>query len=137
MAKTRVKGLGTLLKATISSTLTTIGMRVSIGGPDMSVNVKDVSHLDSTHVEKLPTIPDSGTLSLSMFYDPTDSTDTFLFGLSQTPAVTVFALIIASGTPATFTFSGILTKFSPNGMEVDGYIGADVTIDITGAVVQT
>lgn len=132
-----VKGLGTLLKVTIASTLTTVGLRVSISGPDMSVGVKDLSTLDSTHAEKGPTIPDSGSISLSLFYDPTDATHTNLFTLANTPAVVVWALVIPTGTPATFTFSAILSKFALNGMEVDGYLGADVTLDITGAIVQT
>ncbi len=134
---TKVKGLGTLLKVTISSVLTTVAQRVSIGGPDQSVGVKDVTTLDDTHVQKLPTISDSGQMNLTIFYDPTDSVHTFLFGLAQSPASVVWALVVPTGTPATFTFTAILTKFSANGMEVDGYLGADITLDISGAIVQT
>jgi hypothetical protein len=136
-----VPGEGTLLQIKIASVFTTIGNRVSIGGPASEVNAVDKTNLDSTLREYRPSqIPEAGRLSLSVFYDPNDSTHQILPSRVKTPGtIDDFKLIFndGMGTPANETFSGFVTKFEKNGMEVDGNLGADVEIQLTTLVTST
>ena len=49
-----VPGEGTLLKISISGTFTTVGQRVSLDGPTISVEVIDTTHLDSIQKTSRP-----------------------------------------------------------------------------------
>jgi hypothetical protein len=132
-----IPGLGTLLKATITSVLTTVAQRVSIDGPEMSVGTAETTNLDSTWKTFRPTLPDGGTLSGTLQYDPKDASHAFLFTLISSPSQTgnVMNLVFKDGTIAAFT--GILTKLKPTGMEVEGNLEAEFEIKVTGAIVIT
>ena len=129
--------LGTLLKVTISSTLTTVAQRVKLDGPELTVGTAETTNLDSTVKTYRPTIPDSGKISGTLQYDPQDSTHSFLFGLYSTPATNAMALVFADTGPTTFTFTGILTKLKPTGIEVESNLEAEFEIQITGAVTHS
>jgi hypothetical protein len=132
-----IPGLGTLLKATITSVLTTVAQRVSIDGPEMSVGTAETTNLDSTWKTFRPTLPDGGTLSGTLQYDPKDASHAFLFTLISSPSQTgnVMNLVFKDGTIAAFT--GILTKLKPTGMEVEGNLEAEFEIKVTGDIVIT
>ena len=138
---TTLPGLGTLLKLKIAGTFTTIGQRVSIEGPDAELGIRDTTHLDSQYKGKRPTLPDLGKISLKVFYDPNDTTHQTarakVFTPPSTPDLFQLAYADGLGTNAIDAFSGYIKKWTPNGMEVEETLGADVEIEITDAYTFT
>jgi hypothetical protein len=139
---TPIPGLGTLLQIKIGGVWTTIGQRVSIEGPDAELGIRDVTNLDSVYKGKRPTLPDLGKLTLKVFYDPNDGTHEAcrarVFAPPSTPDL--FQLIWndeMESTHATDAISGFITKWTPNGMEVEETVGADVEIDLTDSYAFT
>lgn len=133
-------GLGTLLKLTIASVLTTVANRVSLDGPSMEMGTAETTTLDSTVKTFRPTILDNGEISGSLYFDPQDPTHVAVKALltASPPAAAVWNLIFADGTHlTTYSFSGILTKLEPNGMEVESNLGADFSIKVSGAITET
>jgi hypothetical protein len=133
-----VQGKGTLLQHGVAGTpivYTTIAKRVSISGPEMSVAEIDATDLDSLAMESEPGLPDAGSISLTINYDPESATHQLLFDLVFTPTVELWQLVTKDGTK--FPFSGWLSKFSPTGMEVNGKLTADIEIRVTGVIEPT
>lgn len=131
-----LKGEGTILAYSADgTTYTTIAQRVTISGPKMEVAEVETSDLDSTVKTFRPSgVPDSGSLDLEVYFDPDDTQHTAIRALMATPAVKNFKLTLTDGTPATATFAGFPTSFELNGMEIEGNLGANVSIKITGAI---
>lgn len=132
-----IPGHGTLLKITISSVLTNVAQRVTIDGPEMSVGTAETTNLDSTWKTYRPTIPDGGTLSGTLQYDPNDASHEFLFTMISSPpqAGVVMNLVFKDTTVAAFT--GILTKLKPTGMEVEENLEAEFEIKVSGPITIT
>lgn len=127
-------GLGTVLSyedQTTPGTYHPCVQRVSIDGPDMAVGEADATHLDSAFKTRRPTLPDPGDLTFSAFYDPNDTSHTFLFGLVGTPKVINWKLAFHVTPAAVASFAGFLKGFKPNGMEAESNLGVDVTIALT------
>lgn len=127
-----VAGLGTKLQLSISSTLTDIANEVEIDGPDWQVGTAETSVLTSTVRTYRPTIPDSGELTMTIYYDETNATHTALTALMTTPAVGSWKLIFVD--THSYAFSGILTQFKTTGMTIDDNLSAEITIKLTGAI---
>jgi hypothetical protein len=127
------------LQGTISGTLTTITQRVSIDGPDGSVGVKETTDLDSTAVERRPTLPDGGDISGQIWLDPADTTHQWLATQQATPPAlpTPWKLLFNTTPPHSGTFNGILTQYKVGGMTTDGYLTADFKISLSGIVTWT
>jgi hypothetical protein len=132
-----IPGLGTLLKVTITSVLTAVGQRVSIDGPEMSVGTAETTNLDSAWKTFRPTIPDGGTLSGTLQYDPKDTGHTFLFTLISSPPQGGNAMTLDFEDGSIAAFTGILTKLKPTGMEVEGNVEAEFEIKVSGAITIT
>lgn len=136
MAKNPAKG--TLLKATISSVLTTVAQRLSLDGPSMEVGQAETTDLDSGAWKTYrPTIADGGEVSGTLLYDPADTTHAFLFTQIGAPTVIVWNIVFADAAPTTFSFSGFLTKLAPTGIEVEANLEAEFAIKVTGAVTKS
>ncbi len=126
-------GQGTILKMTISSTLTAIAQVLEIEGPGMSVGIKDNTNLSSTAKRKRAQLPDGGTISATIQYDPADATHVFLtttIGTWPQP-VNACELDFTSATHKA-TFNAILTKFAPKGMNTEDNLEADIELEIDG-----
>jgi hypothetical protein len=124
-------GEGTILK----HGSVTVAQRVSIGGPSMSVGSVEKTNLDSTAKEYRPGLFDMGELSLSLQYDPKDSSHQGITTSMTTKAVETWTVQWVDG--STLSGSGFVTAFNPGGMEVEGNVSADVTIKYTGVVTFT
>lgn len=134
-------GKGTLLQHGVAGTpvtYTTIAQRVEIDGPESEMGTRDTTDLDSPAKEYGSTIYDTGELSLTINWDPGDTTHTLLTTLQQAGTLELWQLVftdtVTEGVAAgsTFAFSGILTKFKPGGMTVEGTLTAEVTIKGSG-----
>ncbi len=130
-------GKGTLLKATISTVLTTIAQRVSIDGPEWTVGTAETTNLDSANKTYRPTLPDPGKVTGTLEFDPQDPTHLFLIGCMTTPVVVVWNLVFEDADNTVFSFSGFLTKLKPTGMEVESNLEAEFEIQLTGAITHT
>lgn len=132
MAK-KTKSLGTLLQANISG-FQTIGQRVSIDGPSGSNEMVDISDLDSPAVERGPTIPDGGDVSLSIWFDPTDPYHMQLETWRASPPSTApqFKLVFPTTPTKSVTFNAWVSEFKPTGIESKGYLQAEVKLSVTG-----
>lgn len=128
---------GTILQLSISSTYTTVAQNVSLDGPDSEVGTRDTTHLLSTAKTFAPTIPDGGTVSGTLLYDPRDTTHDALFGLIWAPAVSLWKLTFADTGQTTFAFNGILTKLTPTGIEVEANLEASFEIKVSGVITET
>src|SRR6478752_7344362 len=93
-----VQAKGTLLQHGVPGTppaitYTTIAQRVSIDGPEMSVAEIDATDLDSLAMESEPGLPDAGSVSMTINYDPKSATHQLLFDLVFTPTVEPWQLV--------------------------------------------
>jgi len=130
-------GQGTVLKATIASTLTQVAQMVTLSGPNCEVESIDKTLLTDTKKRYRPGLPDGGEVSGTAFYDPNDPTHLFMFGLLAAPAIIAWELVYHDAEGTKEDFSGFLTKFERNGMEVNSNLGVDFTIKLDGLSTQS
>jgi hypothetical protein len=133
-------GQGTVLKATISSTLTAIFQLLEIDGPSVEIGAKETTNLTSTAKTYRAQLPDAGELNFSVQYDPADTTShQFLQTAVMTwPQVAVawtlnFNTVVAHN----WGFSAFVTKFKPKGMNEDDNLEADLSLKVSGAITFT
>jgi hypothetical protein len=137
MATAVYYGQGAVLKMTIASVLTAIAQVVELEGPAITVGIKETTNLGSTSIRKRGQLPNSGTISGTLQFDPTDTTQTFLTTLINTwpqpPTVSEIDFPMVTGTHKA-AFSAILTKFSLKGMNEEDNLEADFEMEIDGLV---
>lgn len=108
----------------------------SINGPDGQASWIDTTDLASTGKEGRPGLKDEGQVRLSIFYVPDNSPHTTLRNAYSNRALKTFAIDFTDAAPVRrWEFSAYVIGFSVRG-EVDGAIQADVTLRITGAIVE-
>ncbi|HEY2250908.1 MAG TPA: phage tail tube protein [Planctomycetaceae bacterium] len=131
--KYSAKGLTLLLS--ISSVYTAIGGVSTLAGPDAEVERVGTTALDSgVGKEKLPTgYTDGGTVTGTCFFDPANVSQKACTALLAAPAVSAWKTTYPDVAPTSWTYSGILFKFTPKG-EVGQVLTADFSIDVTGLV---
>lgn len=129
--------LGTLLKLSIASVLTTVGLDLSLDGPSMEVGTRETTYLGSAAKTFKPTIPDGGEVSGTLLYDPQEPSHLAMFNLIWAPALSSWSMVFQDVGPTTFAFQGILTKFSPTGIEVESNLEAEFTIKVSGVVTES
>ena len=138
-----VRGEGTLLAVDIagSTTFVTVAQRVTITGPKMEVASIETSNLDSIVKTFRPSaVPDPGTIDMECYFDPDDTTHQAIRALMGLPLATAstalpnWRLTLTDGTPVTATFKGFPTSFELNGMEIEGNLGANISVKISGAI---
>lgn len=134
-----VVGEGTLLKVEISSTLTTVAQLVSMEYSGVEVVSVPTTVINTTGAKSFRpgTIPDSGELTFTLFYDPADTVHANILTNTKAPAVRNWSVTYTDTGGAVDTFAGFVTKFAPNGFEQESNVGASVTIKITGAITLT
>jgi hypothetical protein len=127
-------GSGTLLKLGTA----TVAQRVSIDGPEIAVEAIPTSNLDTTGGKTFrpSLIYDPGTLSLTVQYNPKDTTHQSVLALMvPTPTAGNWTLQFTDG--STYAFSGFPTKWKVTSVELEENIEADVEIQISGNIVIT
>ena len=141
MAATNFGGLGTQLLLTISSTPTVVAEMVELDGPDSSVATRDTTTLGTVGPRTYaPTIGDSGEVSGTCLYDPTDSVHQTVAALIATPGTTTQTWELKYPQIAGTTkdvFQGVLTKWKQTGMKVEENIQVEFSIQVSGAITRT
>jgi predicted secreted protein len=109
----------------------------NISGPNLSVDVEDVTSHDSTGAweEVVATIIRSGEITMDIVYDPAHATHKYaagglLYDLVQRTAIE-FTLVFPDDASTTWTFNALITGFEPTG-PVGGELGATVKFKVTG-----
>ena len=116
-------------------TYTAIGEVVGFDGPSGSAAIIDTTNLSSTGREKNMGLPDYGAFSLSLNYDPADTKQDALW-TAFTGQSTVLVRITLTNSPAeTWSATCYVTAFSHR-VQLDAVVGADITLEITGAVTK-
>ena len=132
-------GLGTILQLSVASTFTTVANRVTIDGPTREVTTAETTTLDSTVRTFRGVILDNGEVSGTLYFDPQDPTHLALTGLLTAFPIAPgsWKLKFADAAATTYSFSGPLTKLALNGMEIEGNLGADFTIKVSGPITES
>lgn len=138
MATTSARyGFGSLLKRGDGGSpevFTTVAEVVNIGEITTKLNVADATHMESddAHMEKIPTLLESGDISVELNFLPGDTTQTALRNDMLNRAKRNFQITI-SGSAKTLTFAGYVTSHGP-AIPHDGKMTLSVTLTPTGKV---
>jgi hypothetical protein len=108
-----------------------VGEQVSFTGPGGTGGTYPVTNLQSTRVEKRPSLPDEGDFNFECNLVPGDAGQQALLADPASRAVRTAVLELSDGT--TLTFQAYCTGFSIAGA-VDNKVSASVSLAITGEV---
>lgn len=142
MAESRARlGYGTLLERRIAASPENwqlIAERVSLGGPSMSRDAPDVTHMDSPNGwrEFIPGLKDGGEISVEGNFvpdDPSQNVETGLLGEFYSDVRGLWRIVfpLTGSPPVIWTFTGIMTGFELD-MPVDDKLAFTATIKISG-----
>lgn len=123
-----------VLKHGVSSTYTAIAQVVSIDGPDIKVGSCDNTVLGATVKVSRGTIPDNGTVSMTIFFDPQNTLHKSIYGFAATPSTEQWEIAFGDTGTTTCAFTGYISGFKVNGMEVESNLGADIEITVASAL---
>jgi hypothetical protein len=139
MSSQALEAQGTVLKignGASPEVFTAISEIKNFTGPGGAAAVIDVTDLSSLAKEKRMGLADEGQLSFVLHYIPSDTQHAALRAARASRVETNFQIEFTDASPSTvWSFSGFVTNFSVSG-SVDGVIEGNVTIEITGAIVE-
>lgn len=100
--------------------------------PNVEAETIDRTDFDSTqgYREYIMGLIDAGEVSLTVNYDPAETTQDDLLSDLNSRTKQTYALVWPDGT--TWEFDAFVTGFSPAGIAVDGGVDADFTLKLTG-----
>jgi hypothetical protein len=101
------------------------------GGPDGTASEIDTTHLGSTAKEFLMGLPDEGSISLSINWEPSDNGQQAVIAARKARTEKDFKITYSDSSTA--TFKGYVLGLSSSGA-VDGKIDGSITIRITDEV---
>jgi hypothetical protein len=115
-----------------------IGQVVSIDGPTGSQGTIDVTHLSSVARESIASLPDFGTVSCSVIWDPVTASVEHdeLWADFNAGNVVTYQIRLSNSPQTELTFDATITEH-PISIAVDDKVGATITFKCTGAVVLT
>lgn len=134
-----LSAIGTLLKkgdGQVVEVFATIAEVKDITGPELSLDVQDVTSQDSEDgwEEVVPTILKSGKVTFDLNFIPTDETQDAHTGLISDMVGKVkrnFKLIFPDAAATTWSFAAYVVEFKPTA-PVSGILTASVGLKITG-----
>lgn len=124
--------------AILGHAMQNIGEVVSFNGPSPNAGLIDITNLQSTAKEKLPTVVDSGQLSISVLFDNEASDADLHQNLERDMAARTPRFFdvkftdngSVSSQPGAVYFQGYVNSFAVSGA-VDNALKADMTINIS------
>lgn len=108
----------------------------TLGGPDGSSPLIDVTDLDSTAKEYLLGLKDEGSFSLGIMYIPANSVHQTLRAAFNNSTTMQFRMTFSDAGTTVWEFTGLVQNFPMSGA-VDEVIAATVTIKISGSIYET
>jgi hypothetical protein len=128
-------GQGTILKATISDTLTAIFQLVENEGPEITVGGKDKTSLADVAVRMRAQLPAGGKPTFKVQYDPADPTHQWIVTTVTTfpqPTAAWSLICNTQSGSAGFSFNAFVSKFGLIGMNQEDNLEAEVELTIDG-----
>ena len=132
MAKIKVKG--TIIKQTISSTLTAVAQITEFNHSGAESETYDATTLETSGAGKEYSqtgYAEGGSVDFNMFYDPALAGHKAITALITTPANCVWNITFADAAPTTCAFTSAGVGFGFTGAMNDG-LKADVNLKLTG-----
>lgn len=133
MAQT-TSGLGTKLSYYNGSAYVPIANRVTIDGPNITVGNVSTMGLDDTCAQSRPTYTDYGDLNLTTFFNPGETTQTYVYGLIGANASSWQLSFTPLGSNHSWTFNAFVTGFNLTGMDADGNLQYALSLKINGPI---
>ncbi len=126
-------GQGTILKMTISSTLTAIFQCKEIDGPDVTVPDIDKTNLADVFRRKRAGLPDPGKMTFTIQFDPADATHVALLAAvlpwPQASVAWTLTFNTQSGT-AHAAFNAFISKWHMQGMNQEDNLEAELELTL-------
>lgn len=122
------------LGTTISKGGTNIGGLTSIGTPEKSADMLETTTLDITDGYKtyIQGIKDGGEISVKGFFDTADAGQMALDTAFEAGTLDTYIIAFPVSIGATFTFSGIITKFTVGEVTIEDPLSFELTVKISG-----
>lgn len=139
MSINAIKAQGTVLAVSAAGSppsFATIPEIRTIGGPDGSANLIDVTDLSSTGKEYLLGLKDEGAFNLGMMYIPGNAVHATLRSGFSLGTTLQFRLTFQDTTTTVWEFTGLVQNFQLSA-GVDGVLEAQVTIKVSGSIYET
>lgn len=139
MSDSAIQSQGTVIKYSASGSppaWTTIPEVRTIGGPDGSSPLIDVTDLSSTGKEYLIGLKDEGAISLGIFYIPGNAVHLALRNAWSNRTLLQFQMTFPDTDTTVWEFEGYVQNFQAS-LGVDEPVTANVTLKITGSIYQT
>jgi hypothetical protein len=138
MASAAVAGIGTQLKIGDgggSEVFTTIGEVKDITGPAVTVDIVEVTNMDSPSFfkEYIPTLKDGGEVTFDVNYIGTSTTQAQLVTDYGNRTRRNFQLVTTHASPKTIAFAAYITNLS-HSFPIADAVKRSVTLRITSAV---
>lgn len=127
------RGLGT----TISINGTNIGVLTSISGPEISADTIDITTLDVSGNTRtfIQGFIDPGEITVTGYYDNIDTGHTAVKSALDNATTDTYIITFPAAIGATWTFSGIVTKFKAGEATLEDPLTFEATIKISGVPV--
>lgn len=116
-----------------SSPQAAIGQVISISGPDGSVGEIDVTHLASTGKEYIGALPDFGTITMEVVWDPKLTSHSAIWTDFLAQTVSSYQIRLSNSPQSTLTFNAYPSQYSAN-LATDDKVGATISLKISGSV---
>lgn len=108
----------------------------TFSGPGGSASVIDTTDLSSAAKEKRMGLMDEGQVQMSLNYVPSEVTHAGLRADRASRVLRNFKIVFTDDPITTWSFSAYVLSFAVAGA-VDGVVEATVTLEITGAIVES
>ena len=128
-----IKGKGTVLKVTISASLTAIPQITSLTPGGVTNDKVDTTNLDSVWMESDSTIPDGTPISGQLNLDMADTEHRALHALAVAGTSAACEVLPPTG-GYKFTFTAFFTQFNFDSVDVKGIHKVSFTLQPVGAV---
>lgn len=99
---------------TTPGTYNVVGEVVSIGGPDGTASIIDVTNLSDSWVTKLVGLPDGGNVALGLNLDSSDTEQGLLWSDYTSQNRKSFRISVPTTPAVTITFNGYVTQWAPD-----------------------
>lgn len=125
-------------KRTIGTTITKAGTNIggltSIGTPEKSADTIETTTLDVTNGYKtfIQGIKDGGEITVKGFFDTSDVGQMALDTAFEAGTVDEYVITFPTAIGATFTFSGVITKFTAGEATIEDPASFELTVKISG-----
>ena len=123
------KGLGT----TISIDAELINNVTEMGGLELSAEMMEVTTLTSAGKDYIPGIKDFGVMTMNGFLEPGDAGQAALKAAYDNQTENTYVITYPAPISATWTFTGLVNKFSTPSVNITEAVPFDVEITVTSA----